>query len=450
MNTTPNVTLLDRFRAKLRELRDANGANVTVTFALATVPMIGFVGASVDYSHANSVKAAMQAAADSTALMLAKNASSWSSSDIQTKGNAYFKALFNRPEATALNVNINYTTTNGSQITVAATADVKTDFMQLMGFNKLTVGVDSQAKWGNTKMRVALALDTTGSMKDDGKMAALKTATKSLLTQLKDAATTNGDVYVSIVPFSKGVNVSGIGNKNSNWIRWSGQSDTWNENNGTCKNYNGKNEPSNKSDCQNKSGTWTVASKDDWNGCVMDRDQDHDVKNTAPSTSNSATLFPAENSSGCPEKLMGLTYDWNALSAKVDALYPSGMTNQVIGLSWAFQSLTASPFTIPAKNANFNYSEVIILVTDGENTQSRFSSNKNTIDNRELTACANAKAAGITVYTMQINTGGDAQQTFLKTCASAPDKFIEVKSSSQIVSAFNAIGTALSNLRIAQ
>ena len=51
---------------------------------------------------------------------------------------------------------------------------------------------------------------------------------------------------------------------------------------------------------------------------------------------------------------------------------------------------------------------------------------------------------------MQVNTGGDATQTFLQTCASAPDKFIEVKTSSQVLSAFNSIGTALSNLRIAQ
>ena len=44
--------------------RGQQRGNVTITFALAIVPMVGFVGAAVDYSHANSVKAAMQAAAD--------------------------------------------------------------------------------------------------------------------------------------------------------------------------------------------------------------------------------------------------------------------------------------------------------------------------------------------------------------------------------------------------
>ena len=169
--------------------------------------MVGFVGAAVDYSHANSVRAAMQAAADATALMLAKNAAKLSASELQTKGNEYFKALFTRPEATGLTLNITYTTTYGSQVTVKATADVKTDFMQLMGFTKLKVAVDSQARWGTTKMQVALALDVTGSMASDGKMPALKTATKELLTTLQAAATTNGDIRVAIVPFAKYVNV---------------------------------------------------------------------------------------------------------------------------------------------------------------------------------------------------------------------------------------------------
>ena len=66
--------LFDRFMRTVRESAPANAANVTVTFALATIPMVGFVGAAVDYSHANSVKTAMQAAADSTALMLSKTA----------------------------------------------------------------------------------------------------------------------------------------------------------------------------------------------------------------------------------------------------------------------------------------------------------------------------------------------------------------------------------------
>ena len=96
----------------MRELRAANGANVTVTFALAIIPMVGFVGAAVDYSHANSVKTALQATADSTALILSKDAVTMAASAIQTKGDSYFRALFTRPEAT-VSRSTRHTTTAG-------------------------------------------------------------------------------------------------------------------------------------------------------------------------------------------------------------------------------------------------------------------------------------------------------------------------------------------------
>ena len=63
-----------KFCRTLAGFRTARGGNVAITFALATLPILGFVGAAVDYSRANSVKAAMQTALDSTALMLSKEA----------------------------------------------------------------------------------------------------------------------------------------------------------------------------------------------------------------------------------------------------------------------------------------------------------------------------------------------------------------------------------------
>src|SRR3954454_23027100 len=147
----PMNALIDRLCRTLRELRAADGANVTVTFALATVPMVGFVGAAVDYSHANSVKAAMQAAADSTALMVSKDAATLTNTALQTKANDYFKALFTRPEATGVTVAVTYTakTGSGSQVVVNASSNVKANFMGLMGVSQMKVAVDAQVKWGN-------------------------------------------------------------------------------------------------------------------------------------------------------------------------------------------------------------------------------------------------------------------------------------------------------------
>ena len=446
--TTHGKPLLEGLRARLRKFRAANGGNVTVTFALALVPMVGMVGAAVDYSHANSVRTAMQAAADSTALMMAKNAASLTKAQLNAQGKKYFTALFTRPEATGLMIDFDYTINDGSKVTVNVSADVKTDFMGLMGFSKLKVAVDSQARWGNTRLRVALALDNTGSMNSDGKMDALKVAAKGLLTQLKSAAAKNEDVYVSIIPFSKDVNV---GTKfNQNWIKWSGQSDTFDENTGSCSKGIAPKLPINQKNCTTVGGVWTPEKHNAWNGCVMDRDKDYDTKNTAPSPTVPATLFPAEQYGSCPVELMPLSYNWTELEKKISDMTANGMTNQTIGLQWAFQSLTSSPFTIPTKDKKYQYSEVIILLTDGLNTENRFGDSTSTMDNRTLQTCANIKAAGITIYAVQVNTGGDPTQTFLKTCASTPEKFVELKTANQMVATFGSIATALTKLRISE
>lgn len=89
--------------------------------------------------------------------------------------------------------------------------------MRVLGYDTFHLKATSTARWGITRLRVALALDNTGSMSDDGKMAALKTATKNLIDQLHGAATTDGDVYVSIIPFSKDVNL-GKSNFAADWI----------------------------------------------------------------------------------------------------------------------------------------------------------------------------------------------------------------------------------------
>jgi hypothetical protein len=104
----------------------------------------------------------------------------------------------------------------------------------------------------------------------------------------------------------------------------------------------------------------------------------------------------------------------------------------------------------PAENPNYKYTKANILMSDGLNTQNRWTSNQSQIDAREALTCTNAKASGIVIYTVHVNTGGDPTSTVLRNCASSADKFTEIKTANQLLTTFNAIGTALSNLRIAQ
>jgi uncharacterized protein YegL len=311
-------------------------------------------------------------------------------------------------------------------------------------------------------MRVALVLDNTGSMAQDGKMPALITATKTLLNQLKAAAVNNGDVYVSIVPFVKDVNV-GPSKYQATWIDWT----EWNANNGTCSGGGGwggwggggggGSSGGTQSSCN---GTWTPANHNTWNGCVVDRGNssgpssgNYDQNATTPTTTNTATLYAAEQYSSCPAAaVMALSYDWTGMTNLVNSMTPNGNTNQGIGLQIGWQSLVGGgPFPAPpTMDPNYKYTQVIILMTDGLNTQNRWYTSQTSIDSRQATTCTNVKAAGIVLYTVQVNTGGDPTSTLLQNCASDPSKFFLLTSANQMVATFTQIGTALSNLRIAQ
>jgi Flp pilus assembly protein TadG len=234
-------------------------ANVAITFAFASLPILGFVAAAVDYSRANSVKAAMQTALDSTALMLAKEAATDTEDQLKANALKYFTAVFARPEAKDILVNVSYTTAGGSKIVVNATAAMDAEFTKLLGYDTFHINASSTAKWGTRRLRVALVLDNTGSMADAGKMAALKTATKGLLSQLQGAVTQPGDVYVSIVPFVKDVNL-GASNWNANWIYWGsstqdpGETDntSWEALHGTCDSNSTYNNDRNR--CRTRGG----------------------------------------------------------------------------------------------------------------------------------------------------------------------------------------------------
>ena len=92
--------------------------------------------------------------------------------------------------------------------------------MRVVGFPTMDFKTSSTSAWGNVRMRVAMALDVTGSMAIDGKMPAMQTAAKSLVDQLSALAKNPGDIYISIVPFAKDVNL-GTSYVNETWIDWS-------------------------------------------------------------------------------------------------------------------------------------------------------------------------------------------------------------------------------------
>jgi Flp pilus assembly protein TadG len=566
------MSVWTKFRSALRAFRIAHGGNVAITFAFATLPIIAGVGFAVDYSRANAVKVAMQQALDATALMLSKEAATDTSDQLKANAQKYFLALFTRPEAQNVTVTASYTTDSGTAVVINGSADVPTALLGVIGYNTITVGSSSTAKWGSNLLRVALVLDNTGSMAQSGKMTALQSATKSLLTQLQTAASKDGDVYVSIVPFVKDVNL-GAANYASNYLYWGtlaqdptlSDNKSWDANYGTCSvsGYSPRSQCLAKSSCSIsgyttqstctaagtcslstytsqstctaagtcsisnktsqssctsagvcsnpgqtgqssctgtqactisfytsqfqctshggtwgygtwKAGVWTAATwtpgvwtaaiwtpnnHNTWNGCVMDRGfssgpdttNNYDTNVVQPDVTKNASLYATEQYGSCPQAVMGLSFNWSSMKSLVDNMSPAGNTNQAIGLQLGWMSLVGGgPFTVPAKDPNYTYSQIIILLTDGLNTQDRWYTSQNSIDARQQLTCNNVKAASITLYTIQVNTGGDPTSTLLQNCASSSDKFYLLTSASQIVTAFTQIGTNLTQLRVAK
>jgi Flp pilus assembly protein TadG len=425
-----NATMRRLADKVLRIRRDRHG-NVAITFAFAMLPILGLVGAAVDYSHAISIRVALQAALDSTALMLSKQASSLNANQLQSTAQNYFNGVFQRPEAQGVSITATYTTSDGSQVTVDGSAAMTTSFMQVLGYRSLNVTGTSTVRWGMSKLRVALVLDNTGSMAQSGKMPALQTASHQFLQQLQTAAQNPNDIQVAIVPFTTDVNV-GNGNKNNGWLKWS---------------YSATN--------QNGASTTVTVDPTTWSGCVVDRDQNYDVQNTNPAGSD-ATEFPADNPAfGCPPQIMPLSHDWATMNSLIDQMTPLGETDLTIGLVWGWQALsTGPPLNAPGLPPNTN--QAIVFMTDGFNTANRWnnvlfgSGTTANIDARTALVCSNIKSAGITVYTIQVDTGGDSPPSaLLQNCASDTSKWFYLQDPGQLVTVFTQIGTALSQLRIA-
>jgi Flp pilus assembly protein TadG len=419
-----------------RFLQNRDGG-VGPVLALSALPLFGVIGAAIDYSRAATVRTEMQNALDATALMLSKEAQGMSGADIGAKADAYFKAQFKNPQATNIQVTQEFATPQAGNFSLKITgsATVSAMFAQLFGKSSLTFSASTEVLWGIKKLNLALVLDNTGSMSSSQKMTNLKLAAHNLLDTLKKAAKQPGDVKVAIVPFATDVNV-GTTHVNETWIDWT----EWEAANGICSNTS----YTNKSSCLSHSKIWTPKPHSEWNGCVYDRDQNNDVAATVPVAGSPATLFRAHQATNCPTAMMPLSEDWTALNNKVDAMTPSGNTNVTIGMAWGFQLLMpVAPFSAPAFAPDLD--KVLIILTDGDNTQNRWSSSQSTIDARTSKACDNVKAANIRVYTVRVI---DGNGTLLKGCASKPTMYYDVDQAIELTSVFGSIAQNLANLRI--
>ncbi len=200
--------------------------------------------------------------------------------------------------------------------------------------------------------------------------------------------------------------------------------------------------------------TWIKNDHSTWTGCVMDRNQDYDTKNTTPD-GTAAKKYPAENSANCvPSTLGTLGYNWTGLNDQVDDMSAGGSTNQTIGLAWAWQAFTQGvPLSAPVLPADTKM--VIIHLSDGLNTQNRWNGdglNQSTqVNDRMSAACTNVKAANVIVYTVFVDLNGTSgNSTVMQNCATDSSKYYDLTTSGAIITTFDQIAQEITNLRVAK
>ena len=178
--------------------------------------------------------------------------------------------------------------------------------------------------------------------------------------------------------------------------------------------------------------------------------------------------------------LLPLSTDKTTIKNAINAMVAQGATSIVEGAMWGWRTLSpGEPFTQGRPYNTKNNQKILILMTDGQNTYYPISQEgflksmydvfgyvargqlgttstssstwTTTMDQRTLQACDNIKAAGIIIYTVAFQISGDdaSALTLLQSCASDKDKYFAPGTNSELLSAFNAIGQDISELRVA-
>ncbi|MBL8588790.1 MAG: pilus assembly protein [Methylobacteriaceae bacterium] len=197
-----------RARAAGRRLADNERGNVGMLFALSLLPLIGVVGAAVDYSRGSSASVQLKGATDSAALAAAqKIGAAYSRADREAAALAAINSnIAGSTLIQTFNLRVRDTNANGVPgVEVQADALVETSFMKVFGQSRMTVSARAESIAGvGNNVEIALVLDTTGSMVND--MPALRQSARSFVETVFSVSN-NANVKMSVVPYVAAVNI---------------------------------------------------------------------------------------------------------------------------------------------------------------------------------------------------------------------------------------------------
>lgn len=392
-------------------------AAVALMFGVSVVPFIMAAGLALDYSRALDLKTEMQSALDAGALAAAASRSLTDAQRI-TLGETAFAANFRSRFGVKAVPRI---TIANQTVRASAIAALPTSFMRLARLAKMDVGASVEIRIpGQKNAEIALVLDYSDSMSDppaSGGRAKYLTMRDAATGMIDDLTAGEGARHVkfALVPFSH---------------------DVWTSLPGSMV-------------VGQKAGTT-------WTGCTQDRKYPYNtmVATPDPKDDNSKwgqPLHPKYSSWPCERYALNglavkpLSSDHAAVKRQLQGMTPYGWTHIALGFEFGWHVLSSNaPFTEGVPETDKNTMKVLVLLTDGNQTEQAFgragSETKEDGERNLESLCRNAKAAGITVATVALDLDDATTVARLRGCASDPNKlFFDATTGSRLATAFEAI-----------
>lgn len=448
--------------------------NVVTLFALSLIPLIGVVGAGVDYGRTLRAKAELQNTVDSAVIAGATVMQTTRSSHRATEAVQKFVAAKYTTLGSGSPV-VDVTIDPAGIITANTTVDVPTTLMRVLGQSTMSVKVTSQAVYGLGKTEIVIALDVTASMNFGGKLPAAQTAAIGLVNTLFAQPGAASKVKVGFVPFNYYVNV-GTGNRGASWLTSTADYSTPNPA-GCYDTFPGAvygpvihhhdpvmidgvpgfsdwdetpvisyGPPTNV--CY-PAGTTAHT----WGGAVGSRNYPSDLQDSAGPTNKVPAVFDVWD---LPAPLTRLTSNPAVVTTQIAATTAIGETYIQPGMLWAWRMLSPNP-PFADGTAYGVANKIIVLMTDGVQTHSPDYPTHNGTDAAQANTllsqtCTKIKTApsNVTIYTIAFDVTDPTIQGILSGCATSPDNFFNANSISAMSAAFSQIGAALTGVRVSR
>ena len=305
--------------------RDNADGSIKIMTAFMAVPLIYTLGAAVDTAETYRARVNFQNAVDAAVLQAGKTMTrTGSPTEAQTAGERVFHAnVENLAPSTG---QIQFVIPNGECGTEGVTANATLDHDLFFGgaraaanlfynnnhdeYRQITLNATATVNCGNDTLEIAMVLDNSGSMGQNGKIGTLQVAAADLINTIHNSMGTSlrqDPVSFSLVPFSTFVNI-GAGNKTESWMDQEGASSIHDEHL-DWSTLVGATNVSGTEKWKDQSGNSLTrfsiydALDIDWAGCVDQRPWPYHTTDETPSTSDPDTLFLPSFAPDTPDNL---------------------------------------------------------------------------------------------------------------------------------------------------